>query len=100
MIDFAEVSTDVMLARGQYSTVRAAHEDAKKELQILCGKLSSVASRTLRHMQPDNDAAPADFEQLLIEGRATLDQVGAACALITSLAQQRAALKPLAWGRK
>jgi len=100
MLDLSTIPADVLLARGHYATVRSAHEDAKKALQILTGKLASVSSRVLRQMQPDNDAEPESVEQLLAEGRTALNEIEGACKMIADLAHQRAELKPLAWGRK
>lgn len=100
MIDLDKIDPGTLLARGAYATIRAAHEDAKKSLQILCGKLSSVASQTLRHMQPDSDGVPDDIALLIAEGRATLDMIETECKNIVSLAQQRAGLKQQAWGGK
>lgn len=97
MIDLTSVPSDVLLARGEYATVRGAHEDAKKALQIHTGALSSIASKVLRQMQPDGDDVPGGIEALLMEGRATLDKIEAECLRITSLACQRADLKPKAW---
>jgi hypothetical protein len=98
-MDLSTIPNDVIMARGKYSTIRSAHEDSKKALQVLCGKLSSVSSRTLRQMQPDNDVEPESVADLLAEGRKALDDIEATCKVIAALAQQRAELRPLAWGR-
>lgn len=101
MIDLSTLSPEVMLARGQYSTVRSAHEDEKKRLQILCGSLSAKASNILRHLQPDYDKhveGDLTLGMLLTECRSLVDQIEQCGAEIESLAKQRADLKPLAWG--
>ena len=100
MLDLSTIPANVLLARGHYATVRSEHENAKKALQVLTGKLSSVSSRVLRQMQPDNDAEPESVEQLLADGRTTLDDIEGTCKMIADLSHQRAELKPLAWGRK
>lgn len=100
MIDLSAIDNDTLLARGAYSTVRAAHEDRKKEMQMLCGELSSIASKILRRMQPDNDAVPESVDDLIATGRARLDAIDLCVKSIESLAQQRAAIKQQAWGSK
>jgi hypothetical protein len=97
MLDLSSIPTDVIQARGEYSTVRAAHEDAKKELAILCGQLSATASQILRRMQPDNDEIPEGVEELISSGRQLLQKIEACTLNIESLAMQRAALKQKAW---
>ncbi len=99
MIDISAISPTTLQSRGAYSTVRGAHEDAKKELQILCGKLSATSVQVLRKMQPDNDDAldNAAIADLLAVCRWTVDEIEKTAALIDSLARQRADLKPLAW---
>jgi hypothetical protein len=100
MIDLTTIPNETLLARGVYSTVRAAHEDEKKELQKLCGQLSSVASQVLRTMQPDNDDVPPSVDELLVNGRRTLDAMEACTQRIASLAKQRQEVKQQAWGKR
>jgi hypothetical protein len=100
MLDLSTIPADVLLARGEYATVRAAHEDAKKSLQMLCGELSSTASKVLRRMQPDNEAVPDSADELLADGRASLDAIELCVKQIEGLAQQKANIKQQAWGRK
>jgi len=99
MIDLSTLSTEVLTARGAYSTVRAAHEDSKKELQILCGQLSAAAAHILRRMQPDNDDVPESIESLLASARNTMVSIEACTQRIESLARQRMELKQAAWGK-
>ena len=99
MIDLSIIPEEVRRARGDYSTVRAAHEDAKKSLQMLCGQLSSSASQILRRMQPDNDDVPDSVESLIAGARNTVTMIEACTVEIESLARQRAELKDAAWGR-
>lgn len=98
MIDLTTIDDDTLMARGSYATVRGALEDEKKNLQMLCGELSSTATKILRTMQPDNDALPAPVTPLLDSGRATIDAMELVTARIVSLAQQKHDLKVLAWG--
>jgi hypothetical protein len=88
---------ELMIARGQYSTVRAMHEDAKKSLSILCGQLTSHASHILRQMQPDHDAIPETIEKEIAAARNALAKIEECAQQIEALARQRAELKPLAW---
>ena len=102
MIDLTTIDNDIIVARGQYATVRSAHEDEKKRLSILCGQLSSTASQVLRQMQPADDDAPdgATVGGMLDSARATLGEIEKCVNNIEGLAVQRAALKQSAWGRK
>jgi hypothetical protein len=102
MIDLTAIDQDTIVARGQYSTVRSAHEDQKKRLAILCGQFGSIAPQILRLMQPDGDAIP-DMEAvraLVADGRAILGKISDCVSEIEGLAMQRAALKQAAWGAK
>lgn len=97
MIDLTTIPPAILENRGAYSTVRAAHEDAKKSLQMLCGELASTATKVLRRMQPDNDDIPDGIADLFLSARNTLTMMENCAAEIESLAAQRAKLKPLAW---
>lgn len=97
MIDLTSIPAAVLENRGAYSTVRAAHEDSKKSLQMLCGQLAATATQVLRRMQPDNDDVPASVDDLLTAARNTITMMEACVQQIESLAAQRATLKPLAW---
>jgi hypothetical protein len=99
MLNLADIDAVVLLARGQYATVRAAHEDAKKDLQMLCGQLSSVASQVLRKMQPGEDEIPDSVASLIQAGRRTLDMMEETTSRIESLAKQRSELKKEAWSK-
>lgn len=99
MIDLTQIAPETIIARGEYATVRGAHEDAKKNLSILCGQLASHATQVLRQMQPGEDEVPASVESLLAGARSTLDMIEATVQQIESLARQRAELKQAAWGR-
>ena len=101
MIDLAAIDQAEVIAKGQYSIVRAAHEDAKKSLALLCGQFASITPQVLRLAQPDGDAVPngAAIADLITQGRALLDKIEALAVEIEGLAQQRAALKDAAWKR-
>ncbi len=99
MINLDEIELTTLMARGAYATVRSVHEDEKKNLQMLCGDLSSTASKVLRRMQPDNDNVPESVADLIANARTTLDAMEMSTKRIESLAQQRATLKPKAWGK-
>jgi hypothetical protein len=99
MIDLTQIAPETIIARGEYATVRGAHEDAKRNLAILCGQLSGATGQVLRQMQPGEDAVPESVESLLAGARSTLDQIEATVQQIESLARQRAELKQAAWGR-
>jgi len=95
-MDLKTISDDLLLARGRYSTVRAAHEDELKHLQVLTGQLSAFGSQMLRWMQPA-EGQPEDLSGLLKDARTTLDSIEQCAATITELAIMKADLKPLAW---
>lgn len=99
MLDLSTISAEVLNARGAYSTVRAAHEDEKKALAMLCGRLSSVAAQVLRKMQPDNDEVPDSVESLIATGKETLQMMEQCSERIESLAKQRQELKKSAWSK-
>lgn len=99
MIDLSTISEEVRLARGDYSTVRAAHEDSKKDLQKLCGQLAALSAQILRKMQPDDDEMPDSVESLIESGRATLNMMEATTARIEGLAKQKAELRTKAWSK-
>jgi hypothetical protein len=99
MIDLDKIDEPTLMARGIYSTVRAAHEDQKKSLQMLCGQLAATSSQVLRRMQPDSDDVPESVDDLLAAGRATLDSIEACVREIESLARQRGEWKQSAWGK-
>jgi hypothetical protein len=97
MFDLSVIPEATLLARGSYATVRAEHEDCKKALSVLCGKLNSISSQILRKMQPDNDAIPESIDDMMRDARKTIDEIEAKVNQIESLAKQRAELKKDAW---
>lgn len=101
MIDLTTYSQDDVIAKGQYSIVRAAHEDAKKRLALMCGQFASITPQVLRLAQPEGDQVPnvSVIAGMFVQGRALLDEMEALVTEIEGLAQQRAALKAVAWSR-
>lgn len=100
MIDLTKIDDNTLMARGAYSTVRAALEDERKQMSILTGELASTATKILRQMQTDGDAVPESADVLLKVGRSTLDAIEASALRIIGLAQQKHDLKQQAWGKK
>jgi hypothetical protein len=100
MFDLSTLSPEVLNARGAYSTVRAAHEDEIKELQVMCGGLASLASQILRAAQKDADAPSAPVEALIANALGLLQEIDECTKKVDSLAKQKAELKPLAWGKR
>jgi hypothetical protein len=90
---------ELMLARGQYSTLGAEQRDAIKQLQMLCGHLSSVSSQILHGVQPKDDE-PINVNDSIDIGKQLLDKIDAIAMRIAELAKQRAELKPHAWGKR
>lgn len=100
MINFEKYDSEMLVARGKYSTVRKEHEQAKKELSQLVGKLTSFASQILRKMQPDFDDEVADINDLLELAKWTIAEVEKTSSRISSLAQQKESLRSTAWPTK
>ena len=100
MIDLNAIDPAEVVAKGQYSIVRAAHEDAKKRLAGLCSQFGPIAPQILRLAQPDNDDVPdaVAIAALVEQGRTLLNKIEAQVAEVESLASQRAMLKQVAWG--
>ncbi len=99
-MDLDAIDTETIIARGKYSTVRAAHEDAIKALQVACAALTSTGSRLLKKAQPDGDEVPESPAELIDEGRQALDRAAALFATVAELAEQKRSLRPAAWKGK
>jgi hypothetical protein len=95
-MDLQNIPDDLLMARGKYSTIRAAHEDELKRLSVLTGQLSAFGSQVLRWMQPE-EGVPQDISGLLKDARHTIGQIEQCAATISELAAQKAELKPRAW---
>lgn len=101
MIDLTTIDQDTIIARGQYSSVNAAHKEELKKLALICGVFGSIAPQLLSHLQPKDDSLPNGeaIHGTLEEGRKMLDKLDKCATEIASLAAQKAALKPIAWPR-
>ncbi|HEV2612504.1 MAG TPA: hypothetical protein VGU61_19740 [Noviherbaspirillum sp.] len=99
MLDLSAIPEEIRLARGEYATVRGAHEDAKQRLQAVCGEVMAAAPRILKFGQMDspNDVQEA-FNQLEYL-RVVSARIESRLEEIQSLAVQRAALKVKAWSK-
>lgn len=99
MLDLSAITPEVLNARGAYSTVRAAHEDAKKALQMRCGELMALPAKILKCGQEDNagsvDAAIEHLNAMLL----LIDCMNGELTEMKSLAMQRAELKTAAWSK-
>jgi hypothetical protein len=98
-MDLASIPQDLLIARGQYATIRSAHEDAKKQMQMMCGSLGASAAQVLRAVQPDSNGLP-DLEavfNLLSVCSHTVEKMGDCASDIHGLAAKRASIKPAAW---
>lgn len=91
--------TELMLARGKYSTLNAEHKDCMKKLQMLTGSLSSVAAQVLHGVQPKDEAQAIDVAASVLMGHGLLDEIDRCVMRIAELAKERNALKPIAWPR-
>jgi hypothetical protein len=101
MIDLTLYSQDEVMAKGNYSIVRAAHEDRKKKLSLLCSQFASITPQVLRLSQPPDDEVPngVAIAELMTQARALLDKIEVLVGEIEGLAVQRSILKEAAWGR-
>lgn len=97
MINLDDIDESLLIARGKYSTIRAEHEDKKKALSIESGKLQSIASQVLKRMQPDNEEVPESVSDLILKGRAHIDEMERIVSDIEALAALRKELKREAW---
>ena len=91
--------TDLMLARGKYSTLNAEHRECMKKLQLLTGSLSSVSAQVLYGVQPKDESQAIDVSAAIGMGRGLLDEIDRCVMRIAELAKQRATLKSIAWPR-
>ena len=98
-MDLTSLPQELLLARGEYATVRSAHEDAKKQMQMMCGALGAGAAQVLRSVQPADDSEPdlATVRDLIDNCRNIMAAMDACADTIFTLSQQRTELKPRAW---
>lgn len=97
MFDLTQIPDEVIVARGQFATVRGAHDDRKVEMQQSCGELMSAANRILKAVTEKEEVDSEHVKQLFSEARSWLADMELKATSIESLAKQRAELKPLAW---
>lgn len=92
MIDFSEISTEQILARGQYSMARASREAWMKTLRELCEQQNSAAVAVLRDLQ-----ANQDVQRHFAFMHDTLAQMAEAVTEIDELTKQLDLIRPLAF---
>ena len=97
MLDIDQIDSELLLNRGFYSTVRAAHEDSLKKMQIQCSNLSSAATSILKRIQGKEDEEVESVAELIKQGRVMLDAIEKSADEVSSLAKQRAEMKSKAW---
>lgn len=93
-IDLSSIDQKLLLARGQYATVRAAREDALKVLQQLCSQLQALPHGILKTVQ-DGETVDAQLSAIDALSEKLKEQV----ATVLDLTAQKDALKPEAWGK-
>lgn len=99
MIDLSTLSPETLTARGAYSTVRAAHEDLKRDLQVRCGEVMAVPAKILKCGQSDSADVVDEAVEHLNSLRLLVDLLANELTAIRSLALQRAELKVVAWSK-
>lgn len=101
-MDLSSIPQEILIARGEYATVRGAHEDEKKRLSILCGQLTAIASQVLRAMQGDEVISPDASQQLdtlFLDGGKALRAMEKCAEDLKDLAYQRSIIKQKAWSK-
>lgn len=92
MIDFSAVSTEQLIARGQYSIVRQKRVAQITLLQSLCDQQLSAASSVLRDAQ-----ASSSVDRHFAFMRDNMAKMEEAVAEIEELTEQLALIRPLAF---
>lgn len=92
MIDFSEISTEQILARGQYSIVRIAREAALKTLRDACELQNNKALAVLREVQE-----AAETEHIFVFMHANLARMAETVTEIEELTRQLDLIRPLAF---
>ena len=95
MIDLSTIPDAVKIARGEYSIVRSAHEDSKKELQERCSEMMALIPQILKYGQGDEDKAL----DLLAELRRGMWKVKPLLKRMQLLSAQKQELRLKAWGK-
>jgi len=92
MIDFNEIAAEQIIARGQYSIVRAARETALKSLRDMCESQNNAATSVLRDIQ-----AATDTERHFAFMHDNLARMAETVGEIEELTQQLALIRPMAF---
>jgi hypothetical protein len=92
MIDFNEIAAEQIIARGQYSIVRAAREDAIKGLLNMIESQNNAATSVLRDVQ-----AATDTERHFAFMHDNLARMAETVGEIEELTQQLALIRPMAF---
>jgi len=92
MIDFNEISAEQIIARGQYSIVRAARETALKSLRDMCESQNNAATSVLRDIQ-----GATDTERHFAFMHDNLARMAETVGEIEELTQQLALIRPMAF---
>lgn len=92
MIDFSAVSTEQLIARGQYSMARKKRVDQITLLQSLCDQQLSAVSSVLRDVQ---NASNVDRHFSFM--RINMERMAEVVAEIDELTAQLAFIRPLAF---
>lgn len=92
MIDFSTVSTEQLIARGQYSMARQKRVAQITLLQSLCDQQLSAASSVLRDVQASSDVA-----RHFIFMRGNMAKMEEIVFEIEQLTEQLSLIRPLAF---
>lgn len=92
MINFNEVPQEQVIARGQYSMVRAKREQALKTLRDICESQNSAAASVLRGIQ-----GASDTERHIAFIHDSLGRMAETVTEIEELTEQLALIRPLAF---
>jgi len=92
MIDFNEIAAEQIIARGQYSIVRAARETALKSLRDMCESQNNAATSVLRDIQ-----GATDTERHFAFMHDNLARMAEMVGEIEELTQQLALIRPMAF---
>jgi hypothetical protein len=86
---------ELMLARGQYSTLNAERRGLLKQLQEMGDQVVSLPHKILKAAQ--EDAAGASAQDLIGTIVSLGNMMGGVAMRLEELDKQRAELKPIAW---
>jgi len=92
MIDFNEIAAEQIIARGQYSIVRAARETALKSLRDMCESQNNATTSVLRDIQ-----GATDTERHFAFMHDNLASMAETVGEIEELTQQLALIRPMAF---